>query len=110
MDRDDLTTDREAEAETIFLRGVKRIEKAHSVRRIDANAGVCDCYGNMPVYHARRDSQNPASTLHTSHSFDGIAHEVEHDLLKLNPVRFDVRQCSVEVDTESDAGTFKLPL
>src|SRR6516164_8198980 len=105
MDRDDLAADRKTEAKTVFLRGVKRIEQSLSVRRMHADPSIRDCYHNLAVCGPGRGGQNAAPSLDASHGFDCIAHQVENNLLELDPIRRDVRQCPVEIDLEGNASS-----
>ena len=91
MDSDYLSADRQTEAKTASLRRVEGVEEALLVGVIYACAGICDRYGDMIACSLCRCGQNTAPSLDGGHRFDCIAHEIEHDLLNLNAIRFDIR-------------------
>jgi len=62
------------------------------LRRIDTRAGVGDRHRNLIICAHQVDGQDTVPDLNFGHRFDGIAYEIENDLLDLNAIGFDMGQ------------------
>lgn len=108
MDSDYLAADRETQAKTAFLRRKESVEEALLVGWSDAAAGVGDRHRHMIVLRLCRRGQKPPPRLDMDHSHDCIAHEVEDDVLKLDSICVDLRQCPVKLGAKSNARAIEL--
>ena len=97
---DDRAADREAKPRALGLGGRKGLEQARAHRRIDAGT---------TIGHAHLDAGwNPCRAQHHQalaavplDGLDGIAHQVQHDLLQLDRITDHLHRARVELDEET---------
>ena len=84
MDLDDTGADGESESHPLGLAGDKGLEHALSNVRRQSGAGVGDRQGDVPVPVGLGAEVEPTGTRGLGHGLDGVAPEIEQDLLDLD--------------------------
>ena len=94
----DLSTDRQTQTHACRFGCHKRLEQ--TVRQLwrDARAGVCDNDLHHPQFRDCPRANDKLAPVDLLHRLDGVAHEVEHDLLDLHVIDEDRRQGVIEFE------------
>ena len=85
-------TDRQAHAKAVGLGREERIEDLLDDFCVQPHAGIFDADDQLRILFPRTDEQFPGAFSGFRHRTHAIHHEVQHDLLQLNPVGFDFGQ------------------
>src|SRR6266581_4451279 len=86
MGIDDRPTDRQSHSHSAGFRGVKCIEHALEMRRIDARPGIAHCHKDASVVLFGADQQLSCPCLNRAHCFDRVQEQVQDHLLQLNAI------------------------
>ena len=86
MGLDDRPANRQPHPHAAGLRGVKRIEHALEMRRIDAWPGIAHCHKDTCVVLLGADQQLSCPFLCRAHCFDRVQEQVQDHLLQLNAI------------------------
>jgi hypothetical protein len=83
---DDRPADRQAHSNAIGFRGVKGLENALAIFRINAGSRVAHCHPDAFVVLLSADPQFSWPHLNRAHRFNRIQDQVHDDLLQLNTI------------------------
>jgi len=107
----DRAANRQSHSHTVGLCGEERAKYPIGVFRADTDASIFDCDQHIPgTVDCRPDTQNSASILDGLHCVNGIANQIENDLLHLYLVGRYKRKCIIQADVDGHGVLFELPL
>ena len=86
MGIDDGPANRQPHPHAAGLRGVKCLENALEMRRIDARPGIAHCHKDACAVLLGADQQLSRLCLNRAHCFDRVQDQVQDDLLQLNTI------------------------
>ncbi len=90
------------------FRGVKSVENTFHVLRINTDSAILDRKENALILRQTgADNHLPGATGGGVHRLRGVHDQVENDLLELNPVTLDQRQCIGELWMKHDTATLQ---
>ena len=82
----DREADRQAHPHAVGLCGVKCIEHALEMRRIEARSGIAHCHKDASVVLLGADQQLSPFCPNRAHCFDRVQEQVQDHLLQLNAI------------------------
>ena len=99
---DDRSADGQADAHALLLGRHERLEQLLGDGRADAGARVCDADLDQLVGN-RLGRDREFAPLRAGHGFEGVADQVQQNLLDLYPVRQHVGGCGIERESYAHA-------
>ena len=100
----DGSADRKAESQTVLLCRRERIEQAAYRFALDARSIIqhADFDARRRRVSTRNDMNVAIRLPRGGDGIDGVMHEIEHDLLQLNPITMQIRQVGRRVEIDSN--------
>src|ERR1700752_545210 len=92
MSVDDRPANRQPHSHAAGLRGVKSIEHALEMRRIEARPGIAHCHKDACAVLLGADQQFSYPCVTRTHCFDRVEEQVQDDLLQLNAIAVNWKQ------------------
>ena len=107
----DRAANRQSHSHTVGLCGEELAEYPIGVVRVNTGASIFDCDQHIPgTVDCGLDTQNSVSILDRLHCINGIANEIENNLLHLHLVGCHKGKCIIQSDVDGHCVFLELPL